>query len=409
MVSAAVSAGDAEDPPGRAEPVDRLQLLDLAVALVTYGLTAIDLVWANGRLGATGVPPPIVHLLAAAYAVPVALRRRRPLLAWQLALVVLILGPTAFPRLFTDLPVILPAAGAAAALCCWTVASRHPPQVVVGVLAWSLGGLLLVANTGRPPASGDPLMFTWAVACLVLALVFGHNVRARRHAQADLAAQQERGDREEAARAVLEERSRIARELHDVVAHTMSVIAIQAEAAPLRAPDDAEALRGELAGIRALALQSLGELRRVLGVLRDDDGEADLAPAPDLDQLQALVEAVRAAGRDVELTVAGRPRPLSSGVAVTTYRVVQESLSNAVRHAPGAAVAVELTYRDVPPVLHVRVVNGPPQDRVAPQPGPRHGLVGMRERVAMLHGELIATPTTDGGYLVEVDIPLEDR
>ena len=187
----------------------------------------------------------------------------------------------------------------------------------------------------------------------------------------------------------------------------MSVIAIQAEAAPYRVPDPPGELTRSFADIRASALQALAELRRVLGVLRAErDGEegAEAAPQPTLDRLGGLVAGVRGAGLAVQTTVAGTPRPLPAGVEVSAYRIVQEALSNALRHAPGSDVRVEIGY--APAALRLRVVNGPPRAAPSTVPGPGHGLLGMRERAAMLGGEVTAGPTSVGGYAVTAVLPL---
>ena len=408
----AATTADNDPPPASASArrVDLLQALDVVAAAVLYGWTAAVLLAANDGPAGPLYPPVVVHLVAFACTAPVLARRRRPLVAWQVSLVAVVIASTAFSPLLVGETIVVPGGDVATVLCAYTVASRSAPRLGVGVLGWSLAALIVIQSGGRDSVAQDASTFGWLTASTVLALVAGSNVRARRRAQADLTVWEHRSERAQAERAVLEERSRIARELHDVVAHSMSVIAIKAEAAPLRAPDDPVVLRDELAEIRALALQSMTELRRVLGVLRDA-GDADLAPAPGLEELRALLDTVTAAGGDVDMTVTGRARAVPSGVAVSVYRIVQESLSNALRHAPGAPVAVELTYRDVPPSLHVRVRNGPPMHAAQGRDhdGPRHGLIGMRERAAMLHGDLVATPTADGGYLVELSLPLEER
>jgi signal transduction histidine kinase len=203
---------------------------------------------------------------------------------------------------------------------------------------------------------------------------------------------------------VLEERTRIARELHDVVAHHMSVIAIQAEAAPYRVPDPPKELTSSLADIRANALQALDELRRVLGVLRAERDGDQAAPQPTLDRLGELVAGVRGAGLAVQTVVSGAPRPLPAGVEVSAYRIVQEALSNAMRHAPGSEVRVEIAY--APTALRLCIVNGPPRAAASTLPGLGQGLLGMRERAAMLGGELTAAPTSGGGYTVTAVLPV---
>ncbi|MFF7359997.1 histidine kinase [Streptomyces sp. NPDC008125] len=205
-------------------------------------------------------------------------------------------------------------------------------------------------------------------------------------------------------RTLLEERTTIARELHDVVAHHMSVVAIQAEAAPYRVQDPPPELEQAFVTIRENAVAALTELRRVLGVVRAEDQEAPDAPQPTLARLDRLLDNVREAGLETEKTVTGAVRELPRGVELSAYRIVQEALSNTLRHAPGATAVVEIAY--VLGGLGVRVVNGPPTEPVDTSPGAGHGITGMRERVAMLEGEMTAGATEEGGYEVAAFIPV---
>ncbi|MGW2212081.1 sensor histidine kinase [Streptomyces sp. NPDC001781] len=211
---------------------------------------------------------------------------------------------------------------------------------------------------------------------------------------------------ERSRRTLLEERSTIARELHDVVAHHMSVVAIQAEAAPYRVENPPPELEKAFATIRENAVAALTELRRVLGVVRAQDYEAPDAPQPTLADLDALLANVRDAGLDVTRAVTGAVRELPQGVELSAYRIVQEALSNTLRHAPGADAKVEIGY--VLGGLGLRVVNAAPPapGPVKPSPGAGHGITGMRERVAMLGGEMTAAPTAEGGYEVAVFLPV---
>ena len=247
---------------------------------------------------------------------------------------------------------------------------------------------------------------TISLAAAVVLLAAGA-VHGRREARRRLAEQERISDAERARRTLLEERARIARELHDVVAHHLSVIAIQAEAAPYRVPDAPEALIGSFATIRANAVEGLGELRRVLGLLRDDHDHED-GPQPTLDRLADLVANGRDAGLTVTASVDGDRRPLPAGVELSAYRIVQEALSNAMRHAPGAEVTVEVAYRSAE--LELRVVNGPGRTAAPSAPaGAGHGVTGMRERAAMLGGRLTAAPGPDGGWTVAAVLPVEER
>jgi signal transduction histidine kinase len=203
--------------------------------------------------------------------------------------------------------------------------------------------------------------------------------------------------------AATQERARIARELHDVVAHHVSMVAVQAETARLTTPGMPPEGRDRLAAIGDTARDALTEMRRLLGVLRADvDGEAERAPQPGLDRLDALVEEARAAGTTVRVAVHGQPVALPPGVDLTAYRIVQEALTNARRHAPGAAVDVDVAFRD--DAVSVRVRDDGPGPASGGDGG--HGLVGMHERVAMVGGRLRVGPADGGGFAVEADLPI---
>lgn len=240
----------------------------------------------------------------------------------------------------------------------------------------------------------------------VVAVVVGALARGRRKDHARLTEQIAATAQERALRTVLEERTRIARELHDVVAHHMSLISIKADAAPYRVPSPPPELVTELASIRATALEGLAELSYLLGLLRadGDDSTTGNNPQPSLAQLDALVASVRAAGLPATLRIDGAVRPLSPGVELSAYRIIQEALSNVLRHAPGASTSIEVAYkRDA---LHLRVLNAPATTLPAgPSPGSGHGLTGMRERTAMLGGDLAVGPSPDGGYEVAATLP----
>ncbi|MEV7276934.1 histidine kinase [Streptomyces sp. NPDC093111] len=239
-------------------------------------------------------------------------------------------------------------------------------------------------------------------SALILLVVTVRQVR--REAAREVTAQQSVTAVERSKRTLLEERTTIARELHDVVAHHMSVVAIQAEAAPYRVENPPPELEQAFVTIRENAVAALTELRRVLGVVRAEDYEAPDAPQPTLADLDHLVGNVGEAGLDVRLTVTGAVRELPQGVELSAYRIVQEALSNVLRHAPGAGAKVEVSH--VLGGLGLRVVNGPARGLVKPSPGAGHGITGMRERVAMLNGEMTAEPTDDGGYAVTAYIPV---
>jgi signal transduction histidine kinase len=203
--------------------------------------------------------------------------------------------------------------------------------------------------------------------------------------------------------AATQERARIARELHDVVAHHVSMVAVQAETARLTTPGMPPEGRERLAAIGDTARDALTEMRRLLGVLRADvDGDAERAPQPGLDRLDELVAGARAAGTTVQLAVRGQPVALPPGVDLTAYRIVQEALTNARRHAPGAAVDVEVVFGDG--AVSVRVRDDGPGPAGGADGG--HGLVGMHERVAMVDGRLRVGPADGGGFAVEAELPI---
>ncbi|MFB7786252.1 sensor histidine kinase [Streptomyces vinaceus] len=283
-------------------------------------------------------------------------------------------------------------------------AMRTRPRAAGWMWLITLGigiGIPVVLGRGEP-VEVMPMAFLLAVSLLVVTV---RNIR--REAEQEVSAQQEVTAVERDRRTLLEERTTIARELHDVVAHHMSVVAIQAEAAPYRVKNPPPELEAAFATIRENAVAALTELRRVLGVVRSADYEAPDAPQPTLASLDGLLANVREAGLGVEKTVTGAVRELPPGVELSAYRIIQEALSNTLRHAPGAAASVEVSY--VLGGLGIRVVNAEATGDVRPSPGAGHGITGMRERVAMLEGEMTAGVTEAGGYEVAVFIPVRGR
>ena len=371
----------------------------------------------NGHLGGYGL------LIALAQGGAVVLAMWRPIPAWWLSTVASVVGAVA------EVVVVQPrpASGSGGDFT-W-------PWTAAGIIAHLLV-LLLLALRVRTRVSVEALVLTvlvtyvleglWGDApdrdstgtvTIVLSAVvvlLGIALRGRREARAELGRQTTLTAEERARRTVLEERSRIARELHDVVAHHMSVISIQAQVAPHLVQNPPDELKENLEGIRHNALEALTELRRVLGVLRSEDpgsrdsldgaGNGPHTPQPTLARLGALVENTRAAGLTVTVETVGKRRQMPPGVELSAYRIVQEALSNVLRHAPGATADVAVEY--VPYGLRVRVVNSRP-DRPAPASlGAGHGLLGMRERTAMLGGDLSAHPLPDGGYEISAFLPV---
>ncbi|MEW1975574.1 MULTISPECIES: sensor histidine kinase [Microbacterium] len=213
---------------------------------------------------------------------------------------------------------------------------------------------------------------------------------------------------EQARRELVEERTRIARELHDVVAHSMSVIQVQASTARYRLPDLPADVATEFDDLAATARSSLTEMRRLLGVLRTEDQSAELTPQQGIGDIPALVDSIRRAGVDVGLELVTADVTAAPGsVQIAAFRIVQEALSNAVRHAPGSRVSVSVRTDDT--TIRLRVHNSTATDEAAGSSGAAqsagHGLRGMRERVALVDGTLEAGPGADGGWTVAAVLP----
>lgn len=214
----------------------------------------------------------------------------------------------------------------------------------------------------------------------------------------------ERRQREAARLAVAEERVRIARDLHDVVAHSLSVIAVQSDAAEAALGTAPERALAPVQAVRTTAREALAEIRRMLDVLRTDDDELPGVDSPGVSAISRLVDAARGAGTPVTLDVRLTTAPVRPGVDLAAYRIVQESLTNARRHAPGAAVTVAVAQLER--VLDVRVTSAAASTPPSASAGNGYGLSGMRERAASLGGRLDAGPTPDGGFVVRATLPL---
>jgi signal transduction histidine kinase len=247
-------------------------------------------------------------------------------------------------------------------------------------------------------ASTAPLLF------LVAALAVGESTRRRGQAVAALDASRVAMEESVRARAMMEERARIARELHDIVAHHLSVIAVESEVARRTSPELPAEAGGRLESIAATAREALTETRRLLGVLREDTrGEAGRAPQPGLDELDDLIDRARATGTRIRLTRQGNVARLPGSIDLAAYRIVQEALTNARSHAPGADVDVEISYGEQALLLRVRDY-GPELTGVEPVAG--HGLIGMRERATLAGGTFSSGPADGGGFEVDVTLPV---
>jgi signal transduction histidine kinase len=285
-------------------------------------------------------------------------------------------------------------------ICYWAAGLRHGRAA-----AWAMCLLNLLPVWALMRGLERPVLAT--LALLVIQVALDATIVSRRtgHALAEQVAQSEL---DEAHRTLLEERTRIAREMHDVVAHHMSLIAVQAETAPYRLDDLSDGAKEEFATLSATAREALNDVRRLLGVLRSD-GPAERSPQPKLGDVATLVDASRRAGVSINLSMpVDGDTVVSHAVGLCAYRIVQEALANAGRHAPGAWVQVAVE-RD-PDVLRLDIVNGPPTTPEVPLDSgrPGHGIAGMRERVALLGGSLSAEPNILGGFAVSATLPLAE-
>jgi signal transduction histidine kinase len=363
-----------------------------ALWVVTLALCAANLVGSFAELGQL--------LLAVPMVAPLPLAARRPMLAWRLGWLALLLAPLVPAAWWGGWPwgpgQIFALLGA---FCLAGIRQQRPELWWMWALSLIPWWLWLKADV---PNLHGPASATIIFTAVVIAV---ESIGSRLRAQRSLATQTERADTERARRAVLEERTRVARELHDVVAHHMSLIAVRAETAPYRLPGLPESALDEFSSLSEVAREALTEMRRLLGVLRHDEPAA-LAPQPQLTDLPALVDAARRSGVPVELSLPPAPGQVPPGVGVCAYRIVQESLSNASQHAPGAPIAVSVTHD--PGVILLTVANGPGEHPVpsATERRPGHGLTGMHERVALLGGSLSAGPAPDGGFVVSAVLPL---
>jgi signal transduction histidine kinase len=269
-------------------------------------------------------------------------------------------------------------------------------------LALVLGGTAIIVYNGSDPGPGEfffvPLLFGigWLTG-------YALRERAEEAEAAEVRATQAEREREAAARvAVAEERARIARELHDIVAHAVSVMVLQVGAVRHKLPDELAEDRDALRGVEQTGRTALAEMRRLLAAMRHDGDDVDLAPQPGLDRLDSLAEEVGRAGLPVRLHVEGEPVPLPRPVDLSAYRIVQEGLTNALKHARAAHADVTVRYRPDEVQIEVR------DDGVgtATSDGLGHGLVGMRERVKIYGGEMTTGTAPEGGFVLSTRLPL---
>ncbi|MFE0189599.1 sensor histidine kinase [Streptomyces sp. NPDC058989] len=359
-----------------------------------------------------GMNSGLAGALATAQTVPLLLAVSRPLQAWWVI----------FAADVVSALVLAVADGVTGRAWPW------PPTAIVGYLVLMLALSLrerrrtLIAvwlTTGAAgvllePTAPDGIQSTWVLLFVLtgVMLLMGATLRERGDAQRKLIEQETISEAERARRTLLEERTRIARELHDVVAHHMSVITVQADSAPYRIGGIPQEAQEEFASIAATARESLAEMRRLLGVLRSEEterrGGPEKAPQPGIGMLPKLVEATVRAGVPVELTLPDETVAPEPAVDLSAYRIVQEALANVVRHAPGARTRVSVTTTADGSRLTLLVVNSAPSAPSEPleTTGTGHGLVGMRERVRLVGGSLDTGPLPDGGFRVAAQLPL---
>jgi signal transduction histidine kinase len=335
-------------------------------------------------------------LFGLAAVLPLLVRRRWPFFALAAVLAAAVASPV-------DAQFALPLA-----VMLYTIGSWRSSEATLVAAACVVATGLAYQQAGGPDLSTGDLAST-ALLCGVAGGI-GRYVSTRRARFDAMSERAERLDRERellADRAVAEERVRIAQELHDVVAHNVSLIVVKAQALGATVPDERVAEATD--GIADLGRQAMAEMHRTLKLLRAiGDDAAERAPQPGLANLDKLLEQSRAAGLDVRLAVEGEPRELSQSLDLSAFRIVQEALTNVLKHAGPARASVTVGYR--PQALELSVVDSgddAPGERPAGVPG-GHGLVGMRERVAMFGGTLTARPRAGRGFEVNAVLPYSE-
>lgn len=370
----------------------RPPLSDAALAAALLVLAQVE-TWTGGY-----GRPALVSLLALIATAPLAWRRRLPLVTTSLVIAPL-LGLAALGR--SDDPVWLFAALLVASYSAGANPDRVRAAVGLGLLlTFIAGAFALEPERG----AGDFLFITiiFGGAWLLAQMLREQRLRASDLERETVRLERERA--ENARRAVAEERAHIARELHDVVAHSVSVMIVQTGVVRRRIAGDRPQEGDLLEEVEQTGRQAMAEMRRLLGLLRSDDDGIALTPQPGIGSLPALVEQLREAGLPVKLRIDGDERSLPPGVDVAAYRIAQEALTNALRHGGGAPTRVRIGYG--PRRIELAVDDDGPGS-AAPDDGRGHGLVGMRERVALYGGRFEAGPRPEGGFSVRATLELE--
>ncbi|HVF77821.1 MAG TPA: histidine kinase [Solirubrobacteraceae bacterium] len=352
-------------------------------------------------------PRPAYAAAALAMTIPLAWRRVAPLAILGLAYVPLLaMAAAGYALDATYIMLVLLVTFATVGAC------SEPRRAIAGLLlGLALLGVVLAVEIAilegadEPSGIGD-FVFLAVILAVVWALAVTIRERSLRAGELEQRTGQLEREREEQARAaVAEERARIARELHDVVAHSISVIAVQTGSVRRRLRHERPAEAAELTAVEQTARQALGEMRRMLGLLRTDDDGLALAPQPGIDELQRLVDQVREAGLQVELGVHGRRRALPPGIDLAAYRIVQEALTNVLKHAGPASATVGVMFGERE--LELRITDdGHGTGAAGDADGAGHGLVGMRERVSIYGGALEAGSENGSGFTVRARLPI---
>lgn len=367
----------------------------LAAGLAAVAIAEIWVPFESRQGEGSSVLATVVAVLSCAL---LAIRRVWPLLPMVTALILpVVFTASALPVLFWGQFVPL-------LVAVYSVA-RHGRgrQSLYGAVA-AAGLLLFLDLTVELLSTPSEIVFHWSVVTLAFLAGRGLRISEGRAVEAALtAAAVESASRERTLAAVAEERARIARELHDVVAHSVTVMVVQAGAAEQAADSDPAFVRSALGAIRTTGAGALGEMRRVVAMLREPDASSTLEPQPGIASLPALIEEARAAGLPTELHVHGDERTLPAGLNLAAYRIVQEALTNVRRHA--SASCAEVSVRLTGDCLEIEVRDdGSGMTDEEPHVG--HGLIGMRERAAMYGGELHAGSEPDVGFTVRAVLPL---
>ncbi len=377
--------------------LDAATRFDVGTALVVIVLYAVA--WPT--LHVTHLVPVVAQpFIAALAAFPLLLVRINPALGWAIsagsALVIALAIPNQpnneLPFQVVHLLCLL--------VMLFAVALRSPSQVVA--IAWVATALLFGTTLTSDNEASATTAWGWPVALAGLVL-FGQLIRRLALSRRLLVRQEEENELERARRAILEEKARIARDLHDVVAHHMSLVVVQAQTAPYRIEDVGPAARAEFESIAATARAALNEIRSMLGVLRSDGQLPEHAPQPKAGDVIDVFEGARRAGVDITWTVHGSLESVPETTGSALYRIVQESVSNASRHAPGAAVHVSV---ECGADLVLLVGNEPGAALARASVGGGHGIAGMQARAVAVGGELAAGPRADGGFEVRARLPL---